>query len=125
MLRTHSIGKGLTAYFIALLSPLALQPSVNAQPPQKQSESADVYEAVVRYQIRAWDLAADSYCISIDGRNATEDFLKRFDPLPVEGASKCGKREKPKGIVRVFDKKTGKRSVIFDAETIRWITKTK
>jgi len=40
----------------------------------------------------------------------------------VKGASKCRKREKTKGIVRVFDKTTGKRSVIFDAETIRWIT---
>jgi hypothetical protein len=122
MLRTHPAGKGLTACLVPLLIALAAQPSTKAQQPQKQSESADAYEAVVRYQINAWDLAADSYCILIDGRDAPADFLKRFGPLPVRGASKCRKREKVKGLVVVLDKKTGKRSVIFDVETIRWIT---
>jgi hypothetical protein len=122
MPKTHPARKGLAACFIFLLIASMTQPLVKAQRPPKQSASADVYEAVVRYQTKAWDLAADSYCVSINGRDAAEDFLERFVPLPVKAALKCRKQTKAKVTVVVLDKKTGKRSVIFDVETIRWIT---
>lgn len=88
-----------------------------------ESASADVYEAVVRYQIKSWDLAANSYCISVEGKDATKDFLKRFNPLPVTVGSNCIKQAKQKFPMQVVDKKTGKRSVIFDVEAIHWLTK--
>jgi len=81
-----------------------------------------VFEAVVRYQIKSWELSANSYCVSIDGRDAPKDFLRRFEPLPVKGASRCSKRTTAKTLFSVVDKQTGKRSVIFDVETIHWIT---
>jgi hypothetical protein len=84
--------------------------------------SADVYEAVVRYQIKSWDLAANSYRVLVDGRDATRDSPRRFDPLLVKGASSCRKDTKQKVSMQVLDKKTGKLSVIFDVEAIRWLT---
>jgi len=102
---------------------LTVQFSVTAPEPQAESASADVYEAVVRYQIKSWDLAANSYCISVEGKDATKDFLKRFNPLPVTVASNCIKQAKQKVSMQVVDKKTGKASVIFDVEAIHWLTK--
>lgn len=122
MSKTRPAGKVPTACVALFLIALTPRPSVRAQESRKQSESADAYEAVIRYQIRVWNLAADSYCISVNGRDATEDFLQRFDPLPVKAASNCRKQTKEKVMVVVLDKKTGKRSVIFDVETIRWST---
>jgi hypothetical protein len=110
------------AFLVTLCFALAPQVAVNAQ--QYHEESGDVYEAVVRYQIKSWELAASSYCVSIAGRDATKDFLKRFDPLPVKGASSCRKQTKDKVLVVVTDKKNGNRSVMLDVEAIRWITES-
>jgi hypothetical protein len=55
-------------------------------------------------------------------QDATRDFPRRFDPLPVKGASSCRKDTKQKVSMQVLDKKTGKLSVIFDVEAIRWLT---
>jgi hypothetical protein len=96
--------------------------SVETQNTPNEEESANVFEAVVRYQIESWELAANSYCISIEGKDATTDFLRRLTPLPVKPASGCRKQTTEKVIVSVVDKKTGKRSVIFDVEAIHWIS---
>jgi len=122
MSKSHPSGNWLAVFFTTLLLALTVGSSVVAQQPRKESEVADVYEAVVRYQIKSWDLAANSYCVSIEGRDAAKDFLKRFDPLPVKGLSSCRKQAMEKVLVVVTDKQSGKRSVIFDAEAIRWIT---
>ncbi len=108
--------------FICLLLAMTMQSFVAAQEPQPESAFADVYEAVVRYQIKSWDLAANSYCVSVDGRDPTKDFLKRFNPLLVKGASGCIKQTKLKVSMQVVDKKTGKPSVIFDVEAIHWLS---
>lgn len=108
--------------FIPLLLALIIQSVVIAEEPQRESASVDVYEAVLRYQIKSWDLAAISYCVSVEGRDATNGFLKRFYPLPVKGASSC-KQTKQKVSMQVIDKKTGKPSVIFDVEAIHWLSK--
>jgi hypothetical protein len=114
----------LAGSFVALPLLLALnvQSSEEAQNTPKEDESANVFEAVVRYQIESWELAANSYCISIEGKDATTDFLRRLTPLPVKAASGCRKQITEKVMVSVVDKKTGKRSVIFDVEAIQWIS---
>ena len=134
MLRRLLIGSSRAPTLVSLLCclsgsfvtlPLLLAPNVQsseeAQNPPKEAESADVFEAVVRYQIKSWELAANSYCVSIEGRDATEDFLRRLTPLPVKAASGCRKQTTEKMLVSVVDKKAGKRSVIFDVEALRWI----
>ena len=108
---------------IYLLLLLTTQSFAAAQEPSKESASAEVYEAVIRYQIKSWDLAASSYCISINGKDATGDFLKRFASLPVQGASGCIKKTTQKALTRVVDKKTGQPSVIFAVRAIRWLSK--
>jgi hypothetical protein len=135
MLRTLQIGssqaRALVALFfclvgsfvtLSLLLALNVQSSEETQSTPKEDESANVFEAVVRYQIKSWELAANSYCISIEGKDAATDFLRRLAPLPVKAASGCSKQIKDKMPVSVVDKKTGKRSVIFDVEAIHWIS---
>jgi hypothetical protein len=99
-----------------------VQSAEEVQNAPNEDESANVFEAVVRYQIESWDLAANSYCISIEGKDATTDFLRRLTPLPVKAASGCRKHTTEKVMVSVVDKKTGKRSVIFDVEAIHWLS---
>lgn len=99
-----------------------MQSSEESQNTPKEDESASVFEAVVRHQIKSWDLAANSYCISIEEKDATPNFLSRSTPLPVKPASGCSKQTKEKLLVSLVDKKAGKRSVIFDAEAIHWIS---
>lgn len=88
---------------------------------EKRAVEVDIREAVVRFQIKTWDLAASSYCVSIKGKDPDKTFLKRFDPLPVKGASGC--RKTVFGAqTSVLDRGTAKRSVIFDINSIRWLT---
>jgi hypothetical protein len=87
--------------------------------PQHPS-TTDIYEAILRYQIRSWELAADSYCIEVIGKDANKALLERFKPLPVKVASACRKRTTQIVMMRVVDKETGKMSVIFDMGKIRW-----
>ena len=128
MLRTLLIGPSRARALVGLFSCLAgsfvalpLLLALNVQS-SEEAESANVFEAVVRYQIESWELAANSYCISIEGKDATTDFLRRLTPLPVKAASGCRKQITEKVMVSVVDKKTGKRSVIFDVEAIQWIS---
>jgi len=87
---------------------------------------ADVREAVVRYQIRVWDLNADSYCLKLDGKDPDNRFLSRFRPLRVRKSSSCRQRRprnlpKEFGLSSVVDKKTNKNAVVFDIGTVRWL----
>ena len=110
-----------TRLAVVFLLLAALAPA-SAQNSPEEAKSADLYEAVVRYQIKTWDLAANSYCVSIDGKDAAKDFLARFDPLPVKPASACRKRTSQKVIMGVVDKKSRKPAVIFDLESVRWLS---
>ncbi len=98
--------------------------TVSAAPSLRESGAAaedDIYEAVVRYQIKTWDLVAHSYCVTVRDKNPNATFLKRFDPLPVKKGSACRKKKDRIGglvLMGVVDKKTGKRSVIFDVGEI-------
>lgn len=109
------------------------QANSNNSPPSQTSQSeenavpADVYEAVVRYQIKSWELAAAAYCVKINGRDADKIFIKRLHPLPVKGASAC-REDEPRGLGPPFsvvvDKQTRKNSVIFDVGRVRWLNQS-
>jgi len=94
------------------------QPRQNLMP--AVSGDLDVYESVVRYQIKSWDLAASTFCIEVDGKDADETLLNRLRPLPVKAASGCDRESG-----RVKDKETKKAAVIFDIEEIRRISDSK
>lgn len=96
-------------------------PTEPKEAPQHPSPT-DVYEAVLRYQVKSWELAADAYCVEVNGRDADEALLERLKPLRVKEASACRKQRKQVIVMRVVDRKTGKMSVIFDMAEIRWPT---
>ena len=120
---------GIIAILLSALFPVVVvvgqattSAATNTQP-APYNVTADIYEAVVRFQIKSWELAADSYCVKIRGRGAEKSFLRRFAPLPVKPASGCRER----GLWyerRVVDKRTRKNSVIFDLGEIRWPKRT-
>jgi hypothetical protein len=118
--------------FFALIALTGFARSVAGQAPADQHASlpapdpgaADaVYEAVVRYQIAAWQLGADSYCIKIKGTDADEKLLHSLKPLPVKPASDCVEQRK-KFDMFVIDKHSKKKSVLFGAGNIRWTSET-
>ena len=85
----------------------------------KGIDQAAVYEAVVRFQIQSWKLAAQSYCIEVKGKDPAKELLDRLQPLPVKRASACQKRHDWRGIsMEVVDKKNRKPAVIFDVGEI-------
>jgi hypothetical protein len=100
---------------------LALSQAAELAPPKG---SAEVYEAVILFQIKSWDLAADSYCVKINSRDADKALLKQIQSPRVKPASACRKVDRKSVFMTVVDKKTRKNSVIFDLETIRWKSET-
>lgn len=97
-------------------------PTGTKEAPQHPSP-IDIYEAVLRYQIKSWELTADSYCVEVNGRDATRELLKRMEPLRVKGASGCRKQTRLH-MMHIVDRKTGKTSVIFDMGEIHWRTQS-
>jgi hypothetical protein len=63
---------------------LALPQVAELVPPNK---SAEVYEAVILFQIKSWDLAADSYCVKINSRDADKTLLRQIQSPRVKPAS--------------------------------------
>jgi hypothetical protein len=95
--------------------------STASQEPRHETAEDDIREAVVRYQIANWKLAAKTYCLSVDKRSPQKEFLKRFSPLPVVSASEC--RQKDDGhIGPIVDRKSGQSSVKFDLANLRLIS---
>ena len=91
-------------------------PGVQGQPP---AAAAAIYEAVVRYQIKSWNLGAATYCIRMNGEDADKEFLRKLSPLPVKGASECEEKQR-KLTMSIIDKHSKKRSVIFGVGAIQW-----
>jgi len=83
----------------------------------------DVYEAVVRYQIKSWQLGAASYCIQINGQDADDKLLRKLKPFPVKPASDCLQRKDKSGMT-VVDRHSKKKSVLFGAGSIVWRSET-
>jgi len=111
---------------LALLAIAAAQLTVLAQDRNREAETADVREAVVRYQIKTWYLSVDSYCVSVNRRSARREFLERFVDSPkVKPSSACIEARRGFGRARmpswVSDKQTGQPAVMFDAGAVRWV----
>jgi len=107
---------------IPLLIALILAPAVLPQSSQTPAETnlgrLDLFEAVIRYQIKSWEeQRADTYCIAINGIDAESALLDRLRPFPVERASACH-RLNQKPVMPVVDAKQ-KESVIFNLGIIR------
>ena len=91
--------------------------------PQSPNKSVEVYEAVVRYQIKSFRV--DTYCIKIGEKDADKDFLRRLNPLPVKGASDCIEQTRNNlPPMNVLDKHTKRSAVIFDLGKIGWRSDT-
>ncbi len=119
--------KRFLAWATCLAFALPSCPISQPQPaqPAAQSNSSDyeIYKAVILYQIKSWDLAADSFCIEINGRDADQILLDRLHSWRVKKASACKKKRLSLGGIvnemQVIDRKSKKNSVIFDLEAIR------
>lgn len=90
--------------------------------PTRQANENDIRETVVRYQIQRWKTAAGSYCIKIDDKDATKEFLERFSSLPVKPASQCKSKRVDPVMTVVVDRTTKKQSVIFDIGQPHWVS---
>jgi len=85
----------------------------------ESGEDEEIREAVVRYQVKNWDLAAGVYFLEIQSKDPSAAFLHRFDdlPKPVKGRSEAKQKKDVAGF-HVEDRRTKKRGVIFDQGTI-------
>jgi hypothetical protein len=90
--------------------------------PSRRVIEDDVRETIVRYQIRTWKMAAASYCIKIDDKDASKEFLARFSSLPVKRASQCKTKKVDPVMTDVLDRSTKKQSVIFDIGQFHWVS---
>ena len=88
----------------------------------ENASDLSVYETVIRFQIKSWELAAHTYCVEVNGRDGDPTLLQRLVPLPVKGASACRKLHDRSALMSVVDRKTRKRSVIFNLGSIRQVS---
>jgi hypothetical protein len=102
---------------------LVVAVAVKALPQQWSKKVAEngVREAVYRYQIETWELAAHQYCLSINGKAPSKEFLGRFRPLPVVAESRCKRKKTLAGEI-VVDKASGKPSVLLETGKLTWIS---
>jgi hypothetical protein len=102
-----------------------------------------IREAVIRYQMDGWGSSGDKveqdakdprdkyiakrlnsrvYFVSVNGKDPSDEFLKRFQGVPrtVKRMSDAKQTKKPDG-GWVIDKKTKQPGIIFSANVIRWL----
>jgi hypothetical protein len=103
---------------IALMLAPAVLPQSSQGPAETNLDRLDLFEAVVRYQIKSWEeQRADTYCIAINGVDAESTLLDRLRPIHVNGASACHRLNR-RPVRPVVDAKE-KESVIFNLRSIR------
>jgi hypothetical protein len=112
----------LTTFANPVAAQAPAEQSAGIQAPSPAAVEA-VYEAVVRYQIKSWDLGAAAYCIRIKGEDADDKFLHKLKPLPVKPASECLEKKDKMGMT-VIDKHSKKKSVLLGAGSILWRSDT-
>jgi hypothetical protein len=83
-----------------------------------------IREAIIRYQIKTWELNADTFCIEVNRKNPRQELLERLTLLPVKRLTQCKKKNVVVGMMQVVDRASGKQSVIFGTGELHWITKT-
>jgi hypothetical protein len=89
---------------------------------QKKGQEDEIREAIIRYQIANWELFAEAYFIEIQSKDPSKDFLAKFADMskPVKEKSASRIRKKDAGDFHVEDRRTRKRGVIFNQESINW-----
>ncbi len=108
---------------LRLIVPMALMIAAQAlaqsvhKPSNVNSGNLDLYEAVIRFQIKSWQQAAHTYCIKINGIDPDPALLQRLRPLHVKGVSACQKRSEKQSMDIVDGKMKG--SVIFNVAAFR------
>lgn len=114
---------------LRLIGPVALLIAVQVVLPQSarkpndvSSGNLDLYEAVIRFQIKSWQQAAHTYCIEINGIDPDPALLQRLRPLHVKGASACQKLNE-KNLMSIVDGKM-KGSVIFKLASVRNVSES-
>jgi hypothetical protein len=96
-----------------------------AQPQAAPSDDDQIREAVARYQIASWDLKAEIYFLSIDAKDPSDAFMKRFaDTNPPVKRKSVSKRTKDL-VSTIVEAKTEKMGVLFDQGAIRKLGDTK
>jgi hypothetical protein len=112
---------------LAILLQMAPLPTLRAQ--AAASGDLEIYESVIRYQIKSWELHSHTYCIRVLGKDAEQGLLERLNPLPIKVASACREQHvyiqgKDSGLGHVVDKATKQNSVIFDVGGIRRLSES-
>ena len=119
----YSIKLDMRIIPLRLIGPMALMiaaqvlPQAANKPNHVSASNLDLYQAVVRFQIKSWQQAARTYCVEINGIDPDPALLQRLRPLHVKGASACQKQNE-KQLMRIVDGKM-KESVIFNLAGVR------
>ncbi len=90
---------------------------------QKAAQEDEIREAIVRYQIKNWDLRADVYFIEIQSKDPSKAFLQRFADIVKPVKAKSESRKKNDFVsFHIEDRRTKKLGVVFDQGAINWKT---
>jgi len=118
-MRLHFLASAVVAVATcaAAQGPAPKTPAIHAS----QSTESAIDEAVVRYQIKSWEIGADSYCVRIKGQDADDKFLRQLKGLPVRPASDCTQKKTKDGM-SVVDKHSKKKSVLLGVGDIIALT---
>ena len=106
-----------------LLMGCATQPRVAPKAPVTLTDNeADIYETVLRHQFTrnasATQQSAGSYFIQIQDADPSDTFLHRFSgETPLVKRASEARHARDSGI---YDRETGKMSLIFEVGAIRW-----
>ena len=113
-------------------------------PSDKVAQEQDIREAVLRKEMGDWirdaekgekeaknpnekGVAAmlnfDVFFISIDGKDPSNEFMRRFSDVPRVMKKVSQSKIRKNVIAPVVDKKTGQRGIIFSADEIDWLDK--
>jgi hypothetical protein len=114
-----------------------------AEEPSRATEEDTIRETVIRYQMDGWASSGDKmerdakepldkcvakhlnsriYFVSVNGKDPSVEFLRRFQGIPrtVKKMSDARQTKKPDG-GWVIDRKTKQPGIIFSANEIRWL----
>ena len=106
---------------VLMIAAQVLPQSVH-KPNDLSSDNLDLYEAVIRFQIKSWQQPAHTYCVEINGIDPDRNLLQRLRTQHVKGVSACQKLNEKK-LTEVVDGKM-KRSVIFNLATVRNVSES-
>jgi len=135
--------RNLPAAFLAIsaLASLDTRAQDSREDSRRAAQENDIREVVLRYQMLSWSSDGDRiennaandgdkaiarrlnsrvYFLSLQGKDPTDEFLKRFQDIPrtIKKASEGKQTKRFPGWV--VDKKTKQPGIVFSANEIRW-----